>query len=102
VIAAVAQGALVAPTFHSSTLLRVTYLAIGGVGIVAYAYRELFARFVIPAHDYTVSEVRRPNDVTPQRYEIATRVLMSRFRQSATVTYFHRSRTENDHLWDQV
>jgi predicted ferric reductase len=64
VIAAVAHGALVAPTFHSSTLLQVTYLAIGGLGIVAYAYRELFARFVIPAHDYTVSEVRRPNDTT--------------------------------------
>jgi predicted ferric reductase len=64
VIAAVTHGALVAPTLHSSTLLRVTYLTIGGVGTVAYAYRELFARFVIPAHDYTVSDVRRPNDTT--------------------------------------
>ena len=64
VIAAVAHGALVAPALHSSTLLRVTYLAIGGTGVAAYAYRELFARFVIPVHDYTVSEVQRPNDTT--------------------------------------
>jgi predicted ferric reductase len=66
VIAAVAHGALVAPALHASTLLRVTYLAVGATGAVAYAYRELFARFVIPAHDYTVSEVRRPNDSTTE------------------------------------
>jgi predicted ferric reductase len=66
VIAAVAHGALVAPALHSSTLLRVTYLAVGGTGIAAYAYRELFARFVMPVHDYTVSEVRRPNDTTTE------------------------------------
>jgi predicted ferric reductase len=66
VIAAVAHGALVAPALHSSTLLRATYLAIGATGAVAYAYRELFARFVVPAHDYAVSEVRRPNDTTTE------------------------------------
>jgi hypothetical protein len=32
--------------------------------IATYGYRELFARFVVPAHDYTVSEVRRPTDTT--------------------------------------
>jgi predicted ferric reductase len=64
VIAAVAHGALVGPALHSSTLLRVTYLAIGGTGVAAYAYRELFARFVMPAHDYTVSDVRRPSATT--------------------------------------
>jgi predicted ferric reductase len=66
VIAAVAHGALVAPALHASTLLRVTYLVIGGTGAAAYAYRELFARFVVPAHDYTVSDVRRPNDTTTE------------------------------------
>jgi predicted ferric reductase len=66
VIAAVAHGALVAPALHASTLLLVTYLAVGGTGVTAYAYRELFARFVIPAHDYTVSEVRRPNETTTE------------------------------------
>jgi predicted ferric reductase len=66
VIAAVAHGAIVAPALHSSTLLRVTYLAIGGTGIAAYGYRELFARFVVPAHDFTVSDVRRPNETTTE------------------------------------
>ena len=64
VIAAVAHGVLVDPALHGSTLLRVAYLTIGGVGIAAYAYRELFARFVVPVHDYTVADVRRPNDAT--------------------------------------
>jgi predicted ferric reductase len=64
VVAAVAHGAIVAPALQSSTLLRATYLTIGGAGIAAYAYRELFARFVVPTHDYTVSEVRRPTDTT--------------------------------------
>jgi predicted ferric reductase len=66
VIAAVVHGALVAPALHSSTLLRVTYLTVGGTGVAAYAYRELFARFVVPAHDYTVSDVRRPNETTTE------------------------------------
>ena len=58
------HGALVAPTLHHSTLLRVVFLVIGGVGILAYAYRAFLARFVIPIHDYTVAEVRRPNPAT--------------------------------------
>jgi predicted ferric reductase len=66
VIAAVVHGALVGPALHSSTLLRVTYLAVGGIGVAAYAYRELLARFVMPTHDYTVSDVRRPNDTTTE------------------------------------
>jgi predicted ferric reductase len=66
VISAVAHGAVVAPTLHSSPLLRFAYLAIGGTGVAAYGYRELFARFVVPAHNYTVSEVRRPNDSTTE------------------------------------
>ena len=66
VIAAVAHGALVSAAFHGSTLLRVVYLAVGIIGIAAYAYRELLARFFIPAHAYTVSDVRRPNESTAE------------------------------------
>jgi predicted ferric reductase len=63
-IIAVPHGALVSPALHASTLLRVVYFTVGGIGIAAYAYRELFARFVVPAYDYTVAEARRPNDQT--------------------------------------
>jgi predicted ferric reductase len=63
-IAALAHGALVDPALHDSTLLRVTYLSVGGIGIAAYAYRELFTRFVVPIYDYTVADIRRPNDAT--------------------------------------
>jgi predicted ferric reductase len=64
VIAAVAHGALVAPALHASTLLRVVFLVVGGIGAAAYLYRELFARFFVRSHDYTVSDVQRPNDTT--------------------------------------
>ena len=64
VAAAVAHGALVDPVLHRSTLLRAVYLAVGSIGIAAYLYRELFARLVVPVHDYTVAEVRRPNEAT--------------------------------------
>jgi predicted ferric reductase len=62
VAAAVAHGALVDPVLHRSTLLRVVFLTVGGVGVAAYLYRELFARFVVPIYDYRVADVRRPND----------------------------------------
>ena len=64
VIAAVAHGAIVDPTLRASDLLRSVFVAIGAAGIAAYGYRELFARFVIPIHDYTVAEVTRANDST--------------------------------------
>lgn len=64
VIAAVAHGAIVDPALHHSTILRVVFLAVGGIGVAAYLYRELFARYVIPIHDYLVAEVRRPDDTT--------------------------------------
>jgi len=64
VIAAVAHGALVDPVLRESTLLRVVFFVAGGTGILAYLYRELFARFVVPIHDFTVAEVRRPNSST--------------------------------------
>jgi predicted ferric reductase len=64
VIAAVAHGALVDPALEESTTLRVVYLAIGGVGIAAYLYRELLARHVIHVYDYTVSQATQLNDTT--------------------------------------
>jgi predicted ferric reductase len=62
VASAVAHGALVDPVLHASTLLRVVHFVVGGVGVAAYLYRELFARFVVPIYEYRVAEVRRPND----------------------------------------
>ena len=64
VIVAVAHGGLVDPVVHASTLLRVAFFTTGGIGIAAYVYRELFARFVIPVYDYTVAGIRRPTDTT--------------------------------------
>jgi predicted ferric reductase len=64
VIAAVAHGAIVDPTLRASELLRVVFVLIGAAGIAAYLYREVFARFVVPIHDYTVAEVTRVNDST--------------------------------------
>jgi len=64
VAAAVVHGAIVDPVLRESAVLKVTYLIVGGVGIAAYAYRELLARFVIPNYDYTVVDTQRPNDTT--------------------------------------
>ncbi len=66
VAAAVAHGAFVDPILHRSTPLLVIYLIIGGIGVAAYVYRELMARFVIPIYDYTVTGVQRLNDTTIQ------------------------------------
>ena len=33
---------------------------VGGIGIAAYVYRELLARFIVPVYDYTVADVPRP------------------------------------------
>jgi predicted ferric reductase len=64
VAAAVAHGLLVDPVLKASVPLKATYLAVGGIGIAAYVYRELFARFVVPIYDYTVAGVQRPNEMT--------------------------------------
>jgi predicted ferric reductase len=61
VAVAVAHAAIVDPVLHRSTLLRVLFFVVGGIGIAAYLYRELLARYVIPIYDYTVAAVRRPN-----------------------------------------
>jgi predicted ferric reductase len=54
---AVVHGAIVDPTLRDSTLLLVVFVVIGGTGVVAYLYRELFARYVVPIYDYTVGAV---------------------------------------------
>ncbi len=64
VAVAVVHGALVDPVLHQSTTIRVAFLVVGGIGIAAYLYRELLARFFVPIRDYTVAEVRRPNETT--------------------------------------
>ena len=64
VAAAVAHGLLVDPVLKASVPLKAAYLAVGGIGIAAYLYRELFARFVVPIYDYTVAGVQRPNEMT--------------------------------------
>jgi len=64
VISAAVHGALVDPVLPESGVLRVAYFGICGIGILAYVYRELLARYVIPVYDFTVAEVARPNDTT--------------------------------------
>jgi predicted ferric reductase len=64
VVAAVTHGAIVDPVFHRSSTLRITFLVAGGIGIAAYLYRELLARYFIPIHDYVVADVTQPNDTT--------------------------------------
>ena len=64
VIAAVLHAAIVDPVLHRSPVLRVVFLAVGTVGIVAYLYREVLARYVVPIYDYTVANVGRLNHTT--------------------------------------
>jgi predicted ferric reductase len=64
VLAAVVHGAIVDPVLHRSVLLRVVFLTVGSLGVIAYAYRELFARYFVPIYDYTVADVRRLNNTT--------------------------------------
>ena len=64
VIVAVVHATIVDPVLRQSVLLRVAFLIVGAVGTIAYLYRELLARYVIPIYDYTVADVRRPNKTT--------------------------------------
>ena len=64
VAVAVVHGSLVDPVLHDSNPLKAVYLVVGGIGITAYLYRELLARFFIPVHDYYVASVKRPSETT--------------------------------------
>jgi len=51
------HGLLDATAFESTPVLRWSYVAIGGVGLGFYAYRELLSRHFLPHHDYQVEDV---------------------------------------------
>jgi predicted ferric reductase len=64
--AAVAHASIVAPSLRESSVLRVAFIVVGAVGMLAYLYRELLARYVVPSYDYTVDDVRRLNEMTAE------------------------------------
>jgi predicted ferric reductase len=49
---------LVDATMFGSGLLRWTYVAVGGLGLAFYVYRETVARFFLPLHDCEVAAAR--------------------------------------------
>ncbi|HET8988566.1 MAG TPA: hypothetical protein VFN43_08665 [Humibacillus sp.] len=69
------HGLMDASVFGSQ-LLRWSYVAVGGIGLVFYLYRELLARHVARTHDYEVSSVEPIDDTS---YEIWLRPLGDRF-----------------------
>jgi predicted ferric reductase len=58
VAAGFAHGVLDATSFDHSAVLRWSYVAVGGIGIAFYVYRELLSRFFRSLHDYQVDAVR--------------------------------------------
>lgn len=52
------HGLLDATAFEATPVLRWSYVAIGGIGMGFYAYRELLSRRFLPHHDYQVDAVR--------------------------------------------
>ena len=58
VAAGFAHGLLDGTPFPHAQLLRWSFVAIGGVGLAFYLYRELLARYFVPLYDYQVAEVR--------------------------------------------
>ena len=53
------HGALDGSPFDESAVLRWSYLAIGGIGLAFYVYRELLSRHFLSLHDYQVAGVER-------------------------------------------
>jgi predicted ferric reductase len=72
VAAAFVHGLLDATPFNAAPVLRATYLAVAGIGLAFYVYRELLARFFLSLHDYQVATVR---EIEPGLTEIAMRPL---------------------------
>ncbi|MEN3284745.1 MAG: hypothetical protein V7607_5885, partial [Solirubrobacteraceae bacterium] len=62
VAAGFAHGVLDGTPFHHAPVLRWSYVAIGGIGLGFYVYRELLARFFASLHDYEVDAVRAIGD----------------------------------------
>jgi hypothetical protein len=54
VAAAVAHAVIVDPVLHGSPTLLVAFVLIGGAGMGAYAWRELFPARAVPPHDFSV------------------------------------------------
>jgi predicted ferric reductase len=52
------HGVLDGTPFHDAPVLRWSYVAVGGIGVGFYVYRELLARFFLSLHDYEVDAVR--------------------------------------------
>jgi predicted ferric reductase len=63
-------------TLFGSPLLRWSYVAVGGIGLAFYLYRELLARHLAHTHDYEVSSVEPIDDAA---FEIWLRPLGERF-----------------------
>lgn len=59
VAVAVAHGALVDPMLRASPLLQRSYVVTGVIGLLAYVYQEIVARFVTRPAGYTVARVER-------------------------------------------
>ena len=58
VAAGFVHGVLDATPFDDAPLLRWSYVAVGGIGVGFYLYRELLSRFFLSLHDYEVDAVR--------------------------------------------
>lgn len=58
--------------FDRAPLLRWTYVAVGGIGLAFYVYREILARFFLSLHDYEIASV---SEVDAGLVEIALRPL---------------------------
>ncbi len=59
VAAGFAHGLLDGTPFGGAPVLRWSYVAVGGVGLAFYAYRELLSHRFASLHDYQVAAVRR-------------------------------------------
>ncbi len=59
VAAGFAHGLLDGTPFAGAPVLRWSYIAVGGVGLAFYAYRELLSHRFASLHDYQVAAVRR-------------------------------------------
>jgi predicted ferric reductase len=53
------HGLLDGSPWDGAPVLRWSYVAIGGIGLAFYVYRELLARFFLSLHDYEVDAVHR-------------------------------------------
>jgi predicted ferric reductase len=70
VAAGFAHGGLDGTPFNAAPVLRWSYVAVGGIGLAFYIYRELLARFFLSLHDYQVDAV---NDLGKGLVEVAMR-----------------------------